>query len=80
MTALSLHGGSRKGLGFATGERRYVLRIVPGDNEVVVGDKEELLAAGLIASAVNWLTQAPPKRRWRVRRRFAIVTRRRRRS
>ena len=43
--------GQRKGLGFAAGERRYVLRIVPGDNEVVVGDKEELLAPGLIASA-----------------------------
>ncbi len=52
--------GQRKGLGFAAGERRYVLRIVPGDNQVVVGDKEELLAPGLIASAVNWLTPAPP--------------------
>jgi tRNA-specific 2-thiouridylase len=53
--------GQRKGLGFATGERRYVLRIVPGDNEVVVGDKEELLALGLVASEVNWLTAAPPE-------------------
>jgi tRNA-uridine 2-sulfurtransferase len=52
--------GQRKGLGFATGERRYVLRIVPGDNEVVVGDKEELLAPGLAASGVNWLTPEPP--------------------
>ena len=39
--------GQRKGLGFAAGERRYVLHIVPGDNEVVVGDREELLATGL---------------------------------
>jgi len=53
--------GQRKGLGFAAGERRYVLRIVPGDNEVVVGDKEELLAPGLLASGVNWLTPAPPQ-------------------
>jgi tRNA-uridine 2-sulfurtransferase len=52
--------GQRKGLGFAAGERRYVLRIVPGDNEVVVGGKDELLAAGLVASRVNWLTPAPP--------------------
>jgi tRNA-uridine 2-sulfurtransferase len=52
--------GQRKGLGFAAGERRYVLRIVPGDNQVIVGDKEELLALGLIASRVNWLTPAPP--------------------
>jgi tRNA-specific 2-thiouridylase len=52
--------GQRKGLGFAAGERRYVLRIVPGDNRVVVGDKDELLAEGLVASGVNWLTPAPP--------------------
>ncbi len=37
-----------------------VLRIVPGDNEVVVGDKEELLAPGLLASGVNWLAPSPP--------------------
>src|SRR5207245_11228903 len=42
--------GQRKGLGFAAGERRYVLRIVPEDNQVVVGDREELLSSGLIAS------------------------------
>ncbi len=29
--------GQRKGLGFAAGERRYVLRIVPSANEVVLG-------------------------------------------
>lgn len=52
--------GQRKGLGFAAGERRYVLRIVPGENEVVVGDREELLAPGLIASRVNWLLPEPP--------------------
>ena len=34
---------------------------MPGDNEVVVGDKEELLAPGLVASGVNWLTPAPPE-------------------
>jgi tRNA-specific 2-thiouridylase len=53
--------GQRKGLGFAAGERRYVLRIVPGDNAVVVGDRDELLAPGLLASRVNWLTPAPPQ-------------------
>ena len=53
--------GQRKGLGHASGERRYVLRIVPGDNEVVVGAKEELLAPGLVASRVNWLTPVPPQ-------------------
>ena len=71
--------GQRKGLGFAAGERRYVLEIVPGDNEVVVGDREELLASGLLASRVNWLMRRRRRGRWRVRRRFAIATRRRRR-
>jgi tRNA-specific 2-thiouridylase len=51
--------GQRKGLGFAAGQRRYVLRIVPATHEVVVGDREELLASGLIASRVNWLLDAP---------------------
>src|SRR2546430_1127858 len=42
--------GQRKGLGFAAGERRFVLEIVPERNEVVIGEREELLADGLIAS------------------------------
>ena len=53
--------GQRKGLGFAAGRRRYVLRIVAEQNEVVVGDREELLAGGLIATRVNWLTDPPPE-------------------
>src|SRR5262249_4362254 len=52
--------GQRKGLGYAAGERRYVLRIVPSTNEVVLGDRDELLASGLTASRVNWLLDAPP--------------------
>jgi tRNA-specific 2-thiouridylase len=52
--------GQRKGLGFAAGQRRYVLRVVPATHEVVVGDREELLVSGLIASRVNWLVDAPP--------------------
>jgi tRNA-specific 2-thiouridylase len=52
--------GQRKGLGIAAGRRRYVLRIVPSDNDVVLGDREELLARGLVASRVNWLRDAPP--------------------
>src|SRR5262249_53201373 len=51
--------GQRKGLGFAAGERRYVLQIVSEDNTVVVGRREELLARGLVASRVNWLLDEP---------------------
>ncbi len=49
--------GQRKGLAIAGAERRYVLRIVPSDNEVVLGRREELLASGLRASRVNWLSE-----------------------
>jgi tRNA-specific 2-thiouridylase len=52
--------GQRKGLGFAAGERRYVLQIVPSRREVVVGDRDELLASGLVASGVNWLLDELP--------------------
>jgi tRNA-specific 2-thiouridylase len=52
--------GQRKGLGFAAGERRYVLRIVPEDNTIVVGQRAELLASGLTASRVNWLIDMRP--------------------
>src|SRR5207244_3654202 len=51
--------GQRKGLGFAAGERRYVLDILPERNQVVIGEREELLAGGLRASRVNWLIDAP---------------------
>ncbi|HLW64311.1 MAG TPA: tRNA 2-thiouridine(34) synthase MnmA [Gemmataceae bacterium] len=52
--------GQRKGLGYAAGSRRYVLDIIPETREVVLGDKEELLAGGLRASKVNWLTSEVP--------------------
>ncbi len=51
--------GQRKGLGYAAGKRRYVLRIMPETNDVVLGDREELLAPGLVAKDVNWLIDRP---------------------
>ncbi len=51
--------GQRKGLGVATGSRRFVLEIIPETRTVRIGDKEELLAAGLTASKVNWLIDPP---------------------
>jgi tRNA-specific 2-thiouridylase len=51
--------GQRKGLNFAAGERRYVLRILPESREVVVGRREELLSSGLRASGMNWLITPP---------------------
>jgi len=51
--------GQRKGLGFGSSARRYVLDIIPETRQVVVGDREELLASGLIAARVNWLIDPP---------------------
>jgi len=49
--------GQRKGLGVAAASRRYVLKIVPATREVVVGDKDGLLAGGLVTGPVNWLIE-----------------------
>jgi tRNA-specific 2-thiouridylase len=54
--------GQRKGLGYAAGERRYVLKIVPSTHEVVLGGRDELEASGLRASRVNWLISPPTSR------------------
>lgn len=51
--------GQRKGLGVAAGHKRYVLEVVPATDTVIVGDSEDLLAGGLVASRVNWLIDRP---------------------
>ena len=51
--------GQRKGLGVAAGRKRFILEIVPETRTVVVGDPEDLLATGLVASGVNWLIDTP---------------------
>jgi tRNA-specific 2-thiouridylase len=51
--------GQRKGLGFGSASRRYVLEIVPATHDVVIGDREELLASSLRAARVNWLIETP---------------------
>jgi len=51
--------GQRKGLGFAAGERRFVLEIIPDENLVVVGPREECLSRELAAERVNWLIDPP---------------------
>jgi tRNA-specific 2-thiouridylase len=51
--------GQRKGLGFGSASRRYVLRIVPETRAVVIGERDGLLASGLRADRVNWLIDPP---------------------
>ncbi|MGD9032840.1 MAG: tRNA 2-thiouridine(34) synthase MnmA [Desulfobacteraceae bacterium] len=45
--------GQRKGLGIASGRPLYVLRIDAQRNRIVVSDRENLLAQGLIAANLN---------------------------
>jgi tRNA-specific 2-thiouridylase len=49
--------GQRRGLGAtpAAGMPRYVIRLDPERNAVVVGSREALEAPGLVASEVNWI-------------------------
>jgi tRNA-specific 2-thiouridylase len=48
--------GQRRGLGAPTGGlARYVVRLDPERNAVVVGPREALEAAGLVAREVNWI-------------------------
>jgi tRNA-specific 2-thiouridylase len=51
--------GQRKGLGVAAAGKRYILEIVPGTNDVVVGSADELMSPGLLASSSNWLFDPP---------------------
>jgi tRNA-specific 2-thiouridylase len=51
--------GQRKGLGVALGSRRFVVRIEPETRRVVIGDRNELAAAEVVARQVNWLVEPP---------------------
>ncbi|MCL5005125.1 MAG: tRNA 2-thiouridine(34) synthase MnmA [Acidobacteria bacterium] len=47
--------GQRKGLGFATGEPLYVIKMDPARHRVVVGSDQELLKSRLRVRDVNWI-------------------------
>ncbi|MYE46787.1 MAG: tRNA 2-thiouridine(34) synthase MnmA [Chloroflexi bacterium] len=51
--------GQRRGLGVATGERRYVTEIDAAAGAVRVGSAEDLLARGVEASAPRWVREPP---------------------
>ncbi len=51
--------GQRKGLNLAFGTPRYVVRIDSDTHDVVIGTREELACAGLVADRLNWLVDAP---------------------
>ncbi|MEM1037287.1 MAG: tRNA 2-thiouridine(34) synthase MnmA [Pseudomonadota bacterium] len=49
--------GQRRGLGIATGEPLFVVKINAPKREVIVGPREALLTAGLTMEELNWLGQ-----------------------
>jgi tRNA-specific 2-thiouridylase len=51
--------GQRRGIGIAAREPRYVLRVVPEQNAVVVGGADELLGGSLRAERAAWIGAAP---------------------
>ena len=51
--------GQRKGLGLAFGSPRYVVRLEPETNRVVLGMYEELAQSSLEAADANWLIPPP---------------------
>lgn len=46
--------GQRRGLGLGGGAARFVLKLVPEQRQVVVGERESLMANGLEAEAASW--------------------------
>jgi tRNA-specific 2-thiouridylase len=52
--------GQRRGLGVATGERRYVLDVDAATNRVMVGAQTLLSRSRLIADRVSWVSGHAP--------------------
>ena len=49
--------GQRRGLGIATGEPIFVVKIDAPNRRVIVGPREALLTSGLVLEELNWLGQ-----------------------
>ncbi len=52
--------GQRHGLGVVLGRPAYVVSLNPGRNEVVLGDRVDLLADELVCAQTNWLGDRRP--------------------
>jgi tRNA-specific 2-thiouridylase len=52
--------GQRRGLGIANEKPLYVLQIERAKNQIIVGEKEELLAKEFVAKGINWVAFDKP--------------------
>jgi tRNA-specific 2-thiouridylase len=59
--------GQRKGLGIATGDPMFVLKIDAATKRVVVGPRESLAAQTVQVGDINWLGDEPMPREFRAR-------------
>jgi tRNA-specific 2-thiouridylase len=53
--------GQRHGLGLASGQSLYVIRIEPKTNRIVLGPEKELYSREFTARALNWISGKPPR-------------------
>jgi len=53
--------GQRHGLGLASGNPLYVIRLDPASNRIVLGLEEELYSQKLAAHKVNWISGKAPR-------------------
>ena len=49
--------GQRRGVSLALGRPVYVVGVAPAENRVVIGDKADLLATGLVANQINLISE-----------------------
>ena len=54
--------GQRQGLGLASNERLYVLKLDAAGNRLVVGTKDQLLRNKLFATKLSWVSGEAPKK------------------
>lgn len=54
--------GQRRGLGLATGQPRYVLELNVANNQLVVGEADDLLEQTMIVDEMNWIQPGIPAR------------------
>lgn len=52
--------GQRRGLGIATGEPLYVVKILPKENRVVLGRETDLYRRDCRVGSIHWIAGAPP--------------------
>lgn len=59
--------GQRKGLGVFSNRPLFVVDIVEGNNQIILGSNDDLFSKELIASNCNWISGEYPKKKYTVK-------------